>query len=133
MNTSVQPSAAPGASIFNRIPWTLAIIVYLLVVESQGINMQGIPGYIFLGLCVVVLFLEFFKSGDIDTTVFLVDLTTSVLGVILATALICYEIMGMQRIPDFYQWFGCAILLGDAILSPYNAFRTALRNFGVGS
>jgi hypothetical protein len=37
-----------------------------------------------------------------------------------------------QDMSGVFHWFGCAIILGDAILSPFNAFRTALRNLGLG-
>jgi hypothetical protein len=38
----------------------------------------------------------------------------------------------LDQSPTFFYWFGYAIVIGDAILGPFNAFRTALRNFGVG-
>jgi hypothetical protein len=56
-----------------------------------------------------------------------------VIGLVIATALLCYLVWEMKQQPTFYHWFGYTILLGDAIFSPFNAFRTALRNFGVGN
>jgi hypothetical protein len=35
--------------------------------------------------------------------------------------------------PTFYHWLGYAVIIGDAVFSPFNSFRTALRNFGVGT
>ncbi len=120
-------------SIFQKIPWTLAIIIYMVVVHFTALDMRGVPGYIFLGLCVVVLFLEFFKSGDIDTFTFLVDLLGALFSLVLATVLMSYLIFKLGQTPTFFHWFGCAVILGDAILSPFNAFRTALRNLGLGA
>jgi hypothetical protein len=122
-----------GIPTFNKIPWTLLIIIYMVVVHYTGISMEGVPGYIFLGLGIFVLFAEFFKSGDINVAAFLVDVVSAVFSVIVATALLCYLYFELGRLPTFYHWFGCAIILGDAILSPFNAFRTALRNLGLGA
>ncbi len=119
-------------STFSKIPWTLLIILYMVVVHYAGIDMDGAPGYAFLGLCVFVLFAEFFKSGDINVPAFLVDIVSAVLSVIVATALLCYLYFELGQMPTFFHWFGCAIILGDAILGPFNAFRTALRNLGLG-
>jgi len=122
-----------GIPTFNKIPWTLLIIVYMVVVHYAGISMEGMAGYVFLGLGIFVLFAEFFKSGDINVVAFLVDIVSAVFSVIVATALLCYLYFELGQLPTFYHWFGCAIILGDAILSPFNAFRTALRNLGLGA
>jgi drug/metabolite transporter (DMT)-like permease len=126
-------SSGSGMSLFKKIPWTLAIILYMLVVHFTALDMRSVPGYIFLGLCVVVLFIEFFKSGDIGTFTFLVDLLGAVFSLVLATALMSYLIFKLGETPTFFHWFGCAVILGDTILGPFNAFRTALRNLGLGA
>lgn len=118
--------------VFNKIPWTFLIIAYLVVAHNMKLDLNGVPGYVFIGLGVLVLFLEFFKSGDISTSTFLSDTFYAVLGVIIATALLSYLYFHLDQTPGFFHWFGYAILVGDAIMSPFNAFRTALRNFGVG-
>lgn len=115
----------------NKIPWTVLLIVYLLIAQFVGLDMSGIAGYIFLGLGVAVLFIEFIKSGDISAGYFIMDLTGAVLSVIVATALLTYMFM-LGEMPTFFHWFGYAIIVGDAIITPFNSFRTALRNFGVG-
>lgn len=118
---------------FNKIPWTFLIIAYLLVAHLMKLELSGVAGYIFIALGVLVLFLEFFKSGDISTSTFLTDTLAAVIGVIVATTLLCYLYFKLGQKPTFFHWFGYAILIGDAIMSPFNSFRTALRNFGVGS
>jgi hypothetical protein len=122
-----------GLRIFNKIPYTLLLIAYLLVVRFTGLDMHGITGYIFIGLCMFVLFIEFFKSGDISTAYFLSDIFFAVLAVVIATALMSYVVFKLGETPTFYHWLGYAVIIGDAVFSPFNSFRTALRNFGVGS
>lgn len=129
-NITIQNSKA---RVFNKIPWTFLIIAYLLVVHFMKLELGGVAGYAFIALGVLVLFLEFFKSGDISTSTFLVDTLAAVIGVIVSTALLCYLYLKLGQTPHFFHWFGYAILVGDAIMSPFNSFRTALRNFGVGS
>lgn len=113
--------------MFSIIPWTLFLILYMAVVHLTSLPMDGILGYLFLALCVIVLFLEFYKSGDINVGVFLIDLISSVIAVVVATALMSYLVFKHSP-PTFFDWFGFAVILGDAILSPFNSFRTALRD-----
>lgn len=130
-NTITLPSSKTQA--FNKIPWTYVIIAYLLVAHFMKADLAGVAGYAFIAVGVLVLFLEFFKSGDISTATFLTDTFAAVTGVIVATALLCYLYLKLGQTPSFFHWFGYAILVGDAIMSPFNSFRTALRNFGVGT
>jgi uncharacterized membrane protein YobD (UPF0266 family) len=122
-----------GMRLFNKIPYALLLIVYLLVVHVSGLDMHGMAGYIFIGLCVIVLVVEFFKSGDISTAYFLSDIVFAVLAVVIATGLMSYLVFKLGETPTFYHWLGYAVIIGDAVISPFNSFRTALRNFGVGS
>ena len=125
-------SSSGAASFFNKIPWTFLIIIYLVAAQVSEIPLDGVPGFILIGLGVFVLFAEFFKSGDIGLSVFMMDVVTSVIGLVAATVLLCYLVWEMGQPLTFYHWFGYTILLGDTIFSPLNSFRTALRNFGVG-
>jgi hypothetical protein len=115
-----------------RFPWIFSPIIYLVVVHQLNISLEGPLGYTFIGVAVVVLFIEFVKSGDIGTVSFLLDTTSSVIAVMASTALLTYMFFTLQETPTFFHWFGYAIIIGDALFSPANAFRTALRNFGVG-
>ena len=125
-------SSSSAASFFNKVPWTFLIIIYLVGAQVSQIPLDGVPGFVLIGLGVFVLFAEFFKSGDIGLAVFMIDLVTSVIALVTATVLLCYLAWEMSQPLTFYHWFGYTILLGDAIFSPLNSFRTALRNFGVG-
>ncbi|CAK8711156.1 MAG: hypothetical protein D3917_03410 [Candidatus Electrothrix sp. AX5] len=115
-----------------RFPWIFSPIIYLVVVHQLNISLEGPLGYTFIGVAVVVLFIEFVKSGDIGVVSFLLDTTSSVIAVIASTALLTYMVFTLEETPTFFHWFGYAIVVGDALFSPANAFRTALRNFGVG-
>jgi hypothetical protein len=119
-------------SLIGMIPWTFFLIAFAVVVHVMRMNMEGMLGYVFIGVGVFVLFAEFFKSGDISIPSFLVDLLFAVIAVVVATGLLAYLIFKLDQSPTFFYWFGYAIIIGDAVLSPFNAFRTALRNFGVG-
>ncbi|MEA2094142.1 MAG: hypothetical protein U9P11_06230 [Pseudomonadota bacterium] len=119
-------------SLMSMIPWTFFLIAYAVVVHVMGLNMEGIQGYVFIGFGMFVLFAEFFKSGDINVGSFLVDILFAVIAVVVATGLLSYLVFNLDQSPTFFYWLGYAIVIGDAILSPFNSFRTALRNFGVG-
>jgi len=118
--------------ILGRFPWILTPIIYLVVIHQLNFSLEGPSGYTFIGLAVAVLFIEFVKSGDIGVVSFLLDTIFSVIAVITSTALLTYMFFNLDQAPTFFHWFGYAIVIGDALFSPANAFRTALRNFGVG-
>lgn len=115
-----------------RFPWIFIPVIYLLTIHRLNISLEGPLGYTFIGVAVGVLFIEFVKSGDIGLVSFLLDTVFSVIAVIASTALLTYMFFTLQEMPTFFHWFGYAIIVGDALFSPANAFRTALRNFGVG-
>ncbi len=114
-----------------RFPWIFTPVIYLVAVRQLNISLEGPLGYTFIGVAVVVLFIEFVKSGDIGVVSFLLDTTSSVIAVMVSTALLTYMVFTLNEEPTFFHWFGYAIVIGDALFSPANAFRTALRNFGV--
>jgi hypothetical protein len=119
--------------LFSKIPYPILLIVYLLAAHYTNIDMHGVAGYVFIGICVIVLIVEFFKSGDISTAYFFSDIVFAVLAVALSTGLLSYLLFELGETPSFYHWLGYAVIIVDAVLSPFNSFRTALRNFGVGS
>ena len=113
-------------SIFNKIPWTILLIAYVVGAHYLSVGMEGIPGYVFIGLGVFVLFAEFFKSGDISTAVFLSDIISATIAVVVATSLICFVLFYPHESAlqlTFFHWFGYAIIIGDAILSMFGAWQ----------
>ena len=124
---------------FARLPWTLLLTLYLLVVYVAKIDLSAdglgrVLGYVYFGLGLLILFVQFFKSADISSTGFIVHLTGALLSLIVATALMTLLLSQADLASQitFHYWYGCAIILADAILSPFNSFRTAKRNFAVG-
>ena len=118
-------------SILAKFPWGFLMIIYLLVTHYKDIRLEGVVGYIFVGLGMFVLFVEFFKSGDVSSAAFIMDQLFALLALIISTVLLTYLYFVVGEVPTFFYWFGYAVILGDAILSPFNAYRMALRNFGV--
>jgi hypothetical protein len=116
-------------STLSKIPWTLLIIIYMVVAHILPLEMGGMAGYVFLVLCLGVLIVEVFKSVDIRLVPFFLDLVSSVVALIIATTLMSYLVFTKGwAAPTFFHWFGVAVIVGDTILSPFIAFRTALRN-----
>jgi len=131
-------------SFLGKFPWALLVILYPVVMYQMQIDMNAQIhfGFVYIGIGVFVLFVEFFKSGDINAASFLLDLFWSVVALVAGTFLMTYFIVEIQPAADasqgwslvnYFHWFGCAIILGDALISPFNSFRTALRNLGVGT
>ncbi len=131
MGSNVKVSSGGALNILSKVPWMLFVILFLIVAEYLQLSLDGPVGYSFITLAVVVLFIEMFKSGDISSVAFLMDLFWAILTIILATALLTYLIFVEGKEPTFYHWIGFAIIVADGLLSPFNAFRTALRNFDV--
>ncbi len=146
MSESVHIKSRSGGivSFLGKFPWALLVILYPVVMYQMQIDMNAQIhfGFVYIGIGVFVLFVEFFKSGDINAASFLLDLFWSVVALVAGTILMTYFIVELQPAADagqswsmvnYFHWFGCAIILGDALISPFNSFRTALRNLGVGT
>ncbi|QCU91054.1 hypothetical protein [Thiomicrorhabdus sediminis] len=131
MGSEVNVSSNNALSMIGKIPWMLLLIVFLLVAEYFQVSLEGTLGYVFITCAVAVLFIEMFKSGDVSPVAFFVDQFWAVLTVILATGLLTYLYFVTGKEPTFFHWIGFAIVIADALLNPFNAFRTALRNFDV--
>ena len=129
--SQVNITSGGAMTIITKIPWMLFIIGFLLVAEYMQISLEGTVGYSFITVAVVVLFIEMFKSGDVTPISFLLDQFWAVITVILATGLLTYLYFVTGKEPTFFHWIGFAIILADALLNPFNSFRTALRNFDV--
>ena len=129
--SQVNITSGGAMTIITKMPWMLFIIGFLLVAEYMQISLEGTVGYSFITVAVVVLFIEMFKSGDVTPISFLLDQFWAVITVILATGLLTYLYFVTGKEPTFFHWIGFAIILADALLNPFNSFRTALRNFDV--
>lgn len=131
-------------AFLGKFPWVILVIAFPVIMYQLQVDMaaQIHFGFAYIAIGVFVLFVEFFKSGDINAASFLLDLFWSIVAVMLGTALMTWFLLegrpagsageSWQQL-NYFHWFGCAIVLGDAIISPFNAFRTALRNLGLGT
>lgn len=122
-------------SILSRFPWGLLIVLAMWLAYQSQADLSGTLGLVFIGLCVFVVIVEFFKSGDIRLGPFMLDLIFSVAALVAGAALLTHMVMQPAPaggMPGFHFILGGIVLLVDAILSPFNSFRTALRNFQVG-
>lgn len=131
MASSVNLATGSRLTTFMRLPWMLFIILFLIVAEYMDISLDGTAGYVFISVAVVVLFIEMLKSGNIGAFGFFLDQFWAVLTVILATGLLSYLWFVEHQQPTFFHWIGFAIIIADALLNPFNAYRTALRNFDI--
>lgn len=129
MGSNVNMASTGMLNTLNKVPWMLFIILFLIITEYMQISLDGPVGYTFITLAIVVLFIEIFKSGDISSVAFLMDQFWAIVTIILATALLTYLWFMEGKEPTFYHWIGFAIIVADGLLNPFNAFRTALRNF----
>lgn len=131
MGSNINVASTGALNTLSKVPWMLFIILFLIIAEYFQIILDGPVGYTFITLAVVVLFIEMFKSGDVSSVAFLMDQFWAILTVILATSLLTYLWFVEGKEPTFYHWIGFAIIVADGLLNPFNAFRTALRNFDV--
>lgn len=122
-------------TMLGRFPWGLLVVLAMWFAYVNQVNLSGTLGLVFIGLCVFVVIVEFFKSGDIRLGPFMLDLIFSVAALVAGAALLTHMVMQPAPaggMPGFHFILGGIVLLVDAILSPFNSFRTALRNFQVG-
>jgi hypothetical protein len=112
------------------MPYALILTVAWSVMKFINLNtsFDGV-GAVLVGLTFAAILAEFYKSSDIGVSAFGIDTGCSVLQVIVATITFTQKI-DYIFLPDIL--LGVAIL-ADAWFSPFNSFKTALRNFGGGS
>jgi drug/metabolite transporter (DMT)-like permease len=131
MSSNVSVSSRSTLSTLAKLPWMLIVVVFLIAAHYFQVPFEGTVAYTFIGVALAVLFIEMFKSGDVSAVAFFMDQFWAVLSVMLASALLTYLYFVEGQEPNFYHWIGFAIIIADALLNPFNAFRTALRNFDV--
>ena len=118
----------------SKFPWMLLVIAFLVAADQFDISLDNtIYGYVFITMAIIILFVEMMKSVDITSFGFFMDLFWAVFTVIVATALLTYLYFTPEKNISFFHWLGYGIILADALLNPFNSFRSALRNFDVGS
>lgn len=118
--------------IIRRVP-----LVLILVATWAALRISGAPldhaspiSWVLVIVCFLVAFAEFYKSGDVTLSSFKIDLAFAVAGTVAATV-VAQSLWGQGSfsLPDF---FVCAVVVADALISPVNSFRSALRNVQAG-
>jgi|GEM_PF-6713183 len=119
---------------FLRIfPWTFLLIGIAVIVDFLPGTIRGTTlDYVLIVFALVVFVIEIIKGADIRIGRFILDLTVAIVGVVIVTALLTYNITRTGTSPAFYQWVVAAVVILDALISTSIAFSTALRNMAVG-
>jgi|SRR5687767_3740792 len=115
---------------FAFVPWALLVCAswyYIRLVRHLVLDFSTPLGLGFLCFAIIALVVEFIKSGDVGQVAFIWDLTFA----LLTLALGVYTLTLLDQRLDLTGPDGLifAMLVADAWISPFNAFRTALRNF----
>lgn len=115
------------------IPFSGFLLLCLIIMHLTQIDLSvgTIASILTIVVSFVVLAVEFFKSGDITFRVFVLDITFSVVVLVIGTWLFSYLFIRGMKV-YFVDFMVYAILLLDSWMSPVNAFRTALRNLQIG-
>jgi hypothetical protein len=120
---------------WRRIPFAVILTIVWAMAKFffAQTTSEAMIGSGLIVLSFVVVALEFYKSGDINLTSFIIDHVAA-----LAAIAVCSNIVhSLYTIGGFAIFtLADAIVLGvitiDAVISPINAFRTAQRNWAAG-
>lgn len=124
---------AIAATRWRRIPWPIVVVVLwgMLRWNNFAPSVASPFGLTIIFCSFLILIFEFWKSGDISPKSFLLDQTLSVAATTITASLAVLIYWERQT---FYavDIIVFAVVLSDAIMSPFNSFRTALRNIQAG-
>lgn len=112
------------------IPLSAILFVIIIAITQTGYVFHGVWKEAFYVFGAAVLGIEFFKSADTNWRHFLYDIAIAVLLVSLLSAYMTYLWIYDFEL-EFFHWYCYGLFMVDAILSPTNSFRMAMRNFGV--
>jgi hypothetical protein len=115
----------------SRLPIALFVIILWSIARESGVNfsIRSVPGIILTFCCILALVIEFYKSGDRNEVSFVWDTGLSVMATIIGTVILTLQ---MSK-GGFFKMFltdgvVAFLIIIDAVFSPYNSFRIALRN-----
>lgn len=111
------------------MPLGFLLALLWAILRLCGIHLAGTVGLVFVGLCLIALIFEFYRSGDIGLKGFALDLLFAQLA--FAIVLVTITTIAMRKGGDFgaIDAFVTIVIFADAYFSPFNSFRTALRNW----
>jgi hypothetical protein len=120
--------------LFYRIPHALILVAFWAVIKNANVSttLSSLLGVVILLFAFAVMVMEFVKSGDITLRAFAWDMVFAVITVIVATSAMTHVVLDPMASVSEVDATICAVAVLDAILSPFNSFRIAQRNFAVG-
>ncbi len=113
------------------LPWNFAIIIALMTVEQAHIPVDGMVEKALFILYLCTLIFSFINSANINTHHFTWLIIHSVLSVAATSGFISYLYWGTPKGVEFIYGIGLVIVLINAIISPINSFKSALRDYQV--
>jgi hypothetical protein len=119
--------------LLKRFPSVLLLLIVWAVFRLGNIAdfSTGVGLMIFVALVLGSISFEFFKSGDITLLSFGWDMSFAIIATIMCSVVETILIMNHSfALTDILT--GLVVLM-DGWFSPFNSFRTALRNFQVAS
>ncbi len=113
------------------LPWNFAIIIALVTLEQAQIPIDGVVEKALFILYICALIFSFINSANITTHNFTWLIMHSVLSVAVASGFISYLYWGTKNGVEFIDGIGLVIVIINAMISPINSFKSALRDYQV--
>jgi predicted ABC-type sugar transport system permease subunit len=112
-------------------PWNFVIIAALIGLHQTNTPTEGLTEKILFVLYLISLVFGFVNSANITTRNFTLLIVHSVLSVAVASGFMSYLYWGTTVGIDFIYGTGLAVVLINAIISPINSFKSALRDYQI--
>jgi len=113
------------------LPWNFVIVVALIGLHQTGIPIEGLIEKSLFILCLCALIFGFINSSNISHRNFTLLIIRSTTSVAVASGFSSYLWWGTEAGLPFIYGIGFAVVMINAIVSPINSFKTALRDFQV--
>jgi len=110
-------------------PWNFVIVVTLIVLHVMNVPIEGMTEQALFVLYLCALIFGFINSSNISHRNFTLLIIRSTTSVAVASGFSSYLWWGTENGLPFIYAIGLAIVMVNAIISPINSFKTALRDF----
>lgn len=116
--------------LIKKLPLALILVAVWGAARLGGVDFSPatVSGIVVIMACFVVFTLEFIKSGDITLRSFGLDQAYAVLMIIVGTCVMTILVRDAYA-PCVTDALIALLILCDGWVSPFNSFRTALRNW----
>ena len=116
-----------------HLPFSLGLTLFLWgATLLPELGLQGVAVNIYSLVAMAVLIAEFARSADILPMTFIVNLINSIVAVVSMSSLVTYMLLNGSTF-GFQHYVTILVVLANSVLATNNAYRTSLRNIGVGS